>query len=198
MGAAASIAFGNLSLGLSLLAFSLSLLVNSKKLYSRIDRVLGCGNRAYFIVQIAFLLGMFLLKATFFPLNFLDIFLALSATALIGTFFLASETPKTAWRVEPYRKQWAVIGYTQTLNIYAALIAATTIYRMLAHAPTAGEIVLCVGLAIGIFTVIVRCLFEVVLHNRPPLFRAFDKLLIPATMLPIAAGAVIIVVEKLF
>ncbi|WGD38511.1 hypothetical protein [Lysinibacter sp. HNR] len=183
---------GNFLLSLSLVAFALSLLFNSRVFYARIDRFFGGKNRVYLAVQLFFLFGMFFLKATFFKPGLLDILFALVAITLILVFFSASDTPQTFRRVEPYRKQRAVIAYTQTLNLYAAAVAATTIGNLLTPPPTPGQIILSIGLLLGIVTVVVRFLAEAVLRSRPPIFRKIDKALIPTTMLLIAVGAFLV------
>ncbi|WGD37549.1 hypothetical protein [Lysinibacter sp. HNR] len=117
---------------LGFMSFGACLVVNSAELYPAFDSALGGGNRAYLVVQLSFLLGLFAFRgavtteARVQTMNRDLIILGATAAAII-IFWLLAVTPETSHRVEMYRTQWAVIGYTQALNVYAIYATAEVV-----------------------------------------------------------------------
>ncbi len=197
------------SAAIGLLLFVACFLLNSKPVYLAIDPLVGGGNITYLLVQLTFLYAMFCMKVAFLPGSrlsgrsawaHLDTWVAFAFATAITTLFLASDTPVTAYRVDPYRAHWSVAAYTQLVNIYSAGCGFLIIQQAshLVAAPTqtrlrrAGTLALIAGFAIGVITAIERLALQALLleesHPTTSTVGAVEGALVAISMLLIVAG----------
>ncbi|GAA1050189.1 hypothetical protein [Arthrobacter russicus] len=113
-----------------LLLIAICLLVNTDGVYQGFDQLMGGANHAYLLVQLTFLFGLFFVKNAFlpdpeklaagsrFPVAAVELGIAVVFGTAVTVLFFLSDLPVTDFRVESYRLQPAVIGFTQLINIY--------------------------------------------------------------------------------
>lgn len=115
-------------IGLALVA--ICLVINTDGVYQNFDRLIGGANHAYLLVQLTFLFGLFFFKNAFlpdakkraagsrFPISIPESVIAAVFGIAVTVLFFFSDLPNTDFRVESYRLQPSVIGFTQLVNVY--------------------------------------------------------------------------------
>lgn len=161
------------SAAIGLVLFLACFLLNFQPVYLAVDILLGGRNVTYLLVQLSFVFAMFSMKVAFLPgarlsgrsaWTHLDTWLVLAVAVAITVLWLVSDTPITAYRVDPYRAQWSVSAYMQLVNVYSAA-CGLLIVRQARHLFAApgqtrtrrmGVAALMAGFAIGVFTAVQR------------------------------------------
>ena len=161
------------SAAIGLVLFVVCFVLNTESVYLGVDAVLGGANMAYLLVQLSFLFAMFAMKVAFLPgarlsgrsgWAHLDTWLAIAFAVAISALFVVSDTPESAYRVDPYRSLWTVSAFIQLVNIYSAACGLLIVRqaRHLLAAPgqswprKAGVAALMAGFAVGVFTAVQR------------------------------------------
>lgn len=206
-----SLSYRTVSILIGLILVAICLLVNTDGIYQSLDRLLGGNNHAYLLVQLTFLFGLFFFKNAFlpnskklttgsrFPVAGVELGIAVVFGVAVTVLFLRSDLPVTDFRVESYRLQPTVIGFTQLINLYIGVssyqlaVRTLRISRELSGARRIWYAVMSFGFLIACIAVIERlvaALTSLSTNQLPaPVYQTVDGIFVVLALLLCTAAA---------